>query len=83
MLGAFVWGGTKLSQGFTETLLYAIVGFGIVLFNMLPAMTSEWRDTRCKWGVFALNLVLGWTVLGWVAALIWALTAPKGPRSRW
>ena len=24
--------------------------------------------------IFALNLLLGWTVLGWVGALIWALT---------
>jgi len=24
--------------------------------------------------LFALNLLLGWTVVGWVAALVWALT---------
>jgi Superinfection immunity protein len=24
--------------------------------------------------IFALNLLLGWTFLGWVAALVWALT---------
>jgi hypothetical protein len=25
--------------------------------------------------IFALNLLLGWTLLGWFAALVWSLTA--------
>jgi hypothetical protein len=29
-------------------------------------------------GIFLLNLFLGWTVVGWVVALIWAITSePK------
>lgn len=27
--------------------------------------------------IFALNLFLGWTFLGWVIALIWSLTNEK------
>ena len=27
--------------------------------------------------VFVLNLLLGWTLLGWVVALVWALVKPK------
>lgn len=83
LLGAFVMGGIKLSQGFTETLLYAVVGFGASLFCLLPAMLGEWRDTKAKWWIFGLNALLGGLFIGWVAALIWAFAAPKGPRSRW
>lgn len=30
-------------------------------------------------GIFVLNLFLGWTLIGWVAALVWA--ASSDPRS--
>lgn len=31
-----------------------------------------------RWAIFALNLLLGWTVIGWIVALVWALKAtPK------
>lgn len=30
--------------------------------------------------ILALNLLLGWTVLGWIAALIWAYTRPPAGR---
>ncbi len=29
--------------------------------------------------IFALNLLLGWTFLGWVIALIWAMTKDTQP----
>lgn len=29
--------------------------------------------------LFALNLLLGWTFLGWVAALVWAMVKEKSP----
>ena len=28
--------------------------------------------------IFILNLTLGWTVLGWIGALVWALTVERG-----
>ena len=28
--------------------------------------------------IAVLNLFLGWTVMGWVAALVWAYTLPDG-----
>jgi hypothetical protein len=32
------------------------------------------RKKRNATAILALDLLLGWTVLGWVAALVWALT---------
>ena len=28
-------------------------------------------------GIFLVNLLLGWTVIGWVVALVWALSPDK------
>jgi len=34
-------------------------------------------NTKYASGISLLNLFLGWTFLGWLAALIWAVSAPK------
>lgn len=52
----------------------------IIGFYLLPAIICEIRGTRHGWSILAINLFLGWTVLGWIAALIWAITeAPQSP----
>lgn len=33
------------------------------------------RNKRSANAIFALNLLLGWTILGWIGALVWSLTA--------
>ena len=30
-------------------------------------------------GVFLLNFFLGWTIIGWILALVWALAASNNP----
>ena len=32
---------------------------------------------RLRLAIFVLNLFLGWTLLGWVGALVWAATAVR------
>ena len=50
-----------------------IVIFAIVLFlYFIPAMVA--RKHKNHPAILVLNLLLGWTVLGWIGALIWALT---------
>lgn len=51
-------------------LLYLAV---IVLFYFLPSFVARAQRHRNSVAIFALNLLLGWTLLGWVAALVWAL----------
>jgi hypothetical protein len=45
----------------------------LILLYFLPAIIG--RDKRDAAGIFLLNLFLGWTVIGWVIALIWACAA--------
>ncbi len=47
------------------------LGVGIALY-FLPSIIA--RNKRNATAIFILNLLTGWSVLGWVAALIWALT---------
>jgi hypothetical protein len=48
----------------------AVVVAVLTLGYMLPWMVAALRGKSNHWGVFWLNLLLGWTLLGWVAAFI-------------
>lgn len=41
--------------------------------HFLPAIIAFSRKARNFWGIFAINFFLGWTLVGWVVALVWAL----------
>lgn len=45
--------------------------FGIA-FYFLPSIVG--RNKSNSGAIFVLNLLLGWTLVGWVVALVWALT---------
>lgn len=56
----------------------------LLLVYFLPAMIAGGREHHNGGAIFALNLFLGWTLLGWVWAFVWSLTAtqkgaPKPP----
>ena len=45
----------------------------------IPSIVAWARQCRRIGGVFVVNLFLGWTVLGWIGALVWA-SAGEGER---
>jgi len=50
----------------------------LVLLYFLPSIIG--RDKRDAAGIILLNVFLGWTVIGWMIALVWACTAePYSP----
>ena len=49
-----------------------VVGFGWLYF--LPSIVALKHGTRNTGAIFALNLLLGWTFIGWVTAMVWAKT---------
>jgi hypothetical protein len=51
---------------------FPIFGFGFVMY-FLPSIIALARSKRDIVGILLLNLVLGWTMIGWVVALVWAL----------
>ncbi len=43
----------------------------------IPAIVAHDRRHHNRYAIYALNLLLGWTVIDWIAALVWALTAVR------
>ena len=43
----------------------------------IPAIVARARQYKSAGGILVLNAFLGWTPVGWVAALVWA-AAGKG-----
>ncbi|AEI10602.1 superinfection immunity protein [Cellulomonas gilvus] len=53
-----------------------VVAWVLVLltgFYLLPWAIAATRGKADRWGVFWLTLLLGWTGIGWVIALIWSV----------
>jgi len=48
-----------------------LFGFPLVLY-FLPSIIALARSKRDILAIFLLNLFLGWSIIGWVVALIWA-----------
>ena len=44
----------------------------LTLGYMLPWMIAALRGKSNHWGIFVVNLLLGWTIIGWVIALVQA-----------
>jgi hypothetical protein len=53
-------------------LLIPIFGFGFVIY-FLPSLIALMRNKRDITAIVLLNFFLGWTMIGWVVALIWAV----------
>jgi hypothetical protein len=50
-------------------VLLCVVAFVI---HFLPTIVAWNRDAKSFWWIFALNFFFGWTLIGWVIALVWA-----------
>jgi hypothetical protein len=48
-----------------------------ILIYLIPTFVARARRHHNYGAIVALNLFLGWTFLGWVGALVWALTATR------
>jgi len=46
----------------------------VMLVYFLPAIIAAFRRHHNGAAIALLDLLLGWTVLGWIAALIWSVT---------
>ena len=66
----FVPSGSEL--GLAVSLLVAL--FLLIVVYPLPTYIAFRRQKRNAVAILALNVLVGWTFIGWVAAFIWALT---------
>ena len=54
------------------TILSVFFSLLVLATYFLPTIVAEIRDHPATLPIFLLNLSLGWTLLGWVGALIWS-----------
>ena len=58
-----------------EGLVTSVAFVGSILLYFLPTLIASRREHRNLVAIGALNLFLGWTLIGWVVALVWSLLA--------
>ena len=71
---------------FAASLLPVVIGVSALVVStamyFLPSIVAIARDHRNAGPIFLLNLLLGWTFIGWVVALVWSFTAQGRYRRR-
>ena len=60
--------------------LLALFILGVYLY-FVPTIVAYKRHHRQTLAITVLNVVLGWTVLGWAGALVWACTSDVEPQA--
>jgi hypothetical protein len=53
----------------------------LLVVYFVPTVIALARGHHQSAAIFLTNLFLGWTVLGWLAALIWSATAKRQPQN--
>ena len=54
----------------------------LIAIYMIPALVARKRGHENALAITALNILAGWTLVGWIAAFVWACTGPNRRRER-
>lgn len=60
----------------------AISAIVFLLLYLLPTFIAGMRHHKNTAAICVLNILLGWTCIGWVVALVWSFTVDDGPTLR-
>jgi hypothetical protein len=56
-------------------LVLILIGVAAFVIHFLPTFVAYNRQVENFWWIFLINFLFGWTLIGWVVALVWALNA--------
>lgn len=62
-----------------DAVLVFLLIIVLSIFYFLPSMVAHSRGHHQEAPIFLLNLLLGWTFIGWTIALVWAFWTPYPP----
>lgn len=63
---------------------FPFFGFGFpTLLYFLPSIVALAKSKRDLLAIFLLNFFLGWTMIGWIVALVWAAKNDVPRVARW
>jgi hypothetical protein len=76
MVGLSLFGGSLPSSGGGGDIVKGMFVIGVTIAGyFFPSILAKTRGHPNVLAIFLLNLLLGWTGLGWIGALIWAVIA--------
>ncbi len=58
-----------------ETSIVLIFLIALVALYFLPSVIALGRGTKARGLQFPVNLLFGWTAIGWLLALVWAASS--------
>ena len=58
-----------------HVMIMILFSLGLVIFYLIPSIVGM-QSKHIK-SILIINLLLGWTLLGWIGALIWAINSPE------
>jgi hypothetical protein len=67
--------GVLLWDGSGDDLQGLITGLVVLGLYFVPTVIAVVRKHRQIAPIILINLLLGWTVIGWIAALIWSVAS--------
>ena len=59
----------------------AVLALPFLVIYLIPAIIGFIRKKDNKMAILLLNLFLGWSLIGWVVALVWAVSKDKAPQT--
>lgn len=64
--------GTAVAGGIASLFLMGAILVTIAVY-FVPSFIAFKRDKANKTSILVLNIFLGWSLIGWVVSLVWAL----------
>ena len=58
-----------------DTATTAVLLFLIAILYLLPSILAFGRDHPRRQQLGLMNILFGWTLIGWIAVFLWALLA--------
>lgn len=65
-----------MSSDDAQAAAWFLFVFGAIAY-FIPTIVAIGRKHASAGGIIVLNVLLGWSVIGWIVALAWAFSSPK------
>jgi hypothetical protein len=64
-------------MGAWDIVMYVIAGIVGLIVYFIPSYIAVRNNHHSKGWIILVNVLLGFTVVGWIVALLWAVNTPK------